>query len=63
MDTRLREYRITQLVYNRKYLEEYLKSNTDDRDYLNNKESIILPFLEYFDGEKISADKYSTTKF
>jgi len=57
MDKRSREYRIAQLVYNRKYLEDYLKSNTDDPDYLNNKESIILPFLEHFDKEKISADK------
>ncbi len=57
MNKRSREYRIPQLVYNRKYLEEYLKANTDDPKYLNNKESIILPFLEYFEKEKISADK------
>ncbi len=57
MNKQLREYRKQQLVYNRKYLEDYLKASTDNPKYLNNKESIILPFLEHFEKEKISADR------
>ncbi|MBE0670082.1 MAG: hypothetical protein IH588_05810 [Anaerolineales bacterium] len=57
MNKRSREYRITQLVHNRKYLEGYLKSSEDDPDYLDNKLSIVLPFLEYFDKEKLDANK------
>jgi hypothetical protein len=48
------EYRINQLATNRKYLENYRVSNPK---YVNNKMSIIFPFLEYLEKEKISADK------
>lgn len=54
MNKRSREYRRRQLVYNGKYLEEYLKTNPR---YINNKESIILPFLEHLEKDKLSADK------
>lgn len=51
------EYRIPRIIYSRDYLENYLKSNANDLTYLNNKKSIIVPFLEHFDKEKIEADK------
>ena len=54
MNKRSREYRKRQLIYNGTYLEEYLKTNPK---YLNNKESIVLRFLEHFEKRQLSADK------
>lgn len=54
MNKRSREYRRKQLIYNGQYLEEYLKTNPK---YSNNKESIVLPFLEHLEKEGLSTIK------